>query len=376
MHEPDGRIGTPLLELKRGVQQASAQAGFYCAHLPPEDGGRGFSLVDSFYLQEEAFRHGLDGAQWSLAWTDGPSHLVRYWTAEARDRHLADFVAGRSAVAFALTEPGAGSDFPALSTSARRDGDGWILNGSKHLITAAPFAELAQVFARVDGAPRGSLTAFLVPLDAPGVERGPVQQTIMGDGQTGEIAFDDVRLEPSALIGQEGDGQRLAFLWINWTRTRRGGMCSGLAYHCLERSLAHSRSHEAFGRPIGEIGAVAAMLADIYMDWEAMRALSLGVLSRLDRGSLLQARVTAEDRALVSALKAWNDAALYRVADRAVQLHGGLGVLVETGLEKIFRVARNLRIPAGTEEVQRAVIADALLEAGVPGGAAGASPPL
>lgn len=187
----------------------------------------------------------------------------------------------------------------------------------------------------------------------------------MGDGQTGEIAFHNVRVDGSALIGEEGDAQRLAFVWINWSRTRRGGMCSGLSYHCLERSVAYSRS--AFGSPIGRIGAVATMLADMYMDWEAMRSLSLGLLARLDQGALLDARVAAEDRMLVSTLKAWNDEALYRVANRAIQVHGGAGLLAETGLEKIFRVARNLRIPAGTDEVQRAIIADALLDSGVPG---------
>ena len=151
--EADGRLAAPMIGLKRRMQQASASAGLYCPHLPAPD-GLGLGLVDTFYIQEEVYRHGLRGVQWMLAWTDGPSHLVGHWSPESRERHLADFLAGRTSVAFALTEPGAGSDALALETSARRDGDGWVLNGVKHLITGAPFVEHAQVIARVEGAER------------------------------------------------------------------------------------------------------------------------------------------------------------------------------------------------------------------------------
>ncbi len=360
--EPDGRLVERLHDLKRRMQQASADAGLYCPHLPVGDGGLGLALVDCFYLQEEVFRRGLHGAQWSFAWTDGPSHLLAYWSRAARDEYGADFLAGRTNVAFALTEPGAGSDFPSLQTAARKDGEGWVLNGHKHLITGAPFAELAQVFARVDGAERGELTAFLVPLDATGVERGPVQQTIMADGQTGELRFTDVRLPSSSLIGDVGEAQKLAFLWINWARTRRGGMCSGLARHCLDRSLTYSHERQAYGHPIAQLGAVAGMLSDMVMDWEAMRALSLEMLARLDRSRVLEGAATASDRRDISVLKTWCDEALFRIADRAIQVHGGRGLLADEGLEKIFRVARNLRIPAGTTEVQRSAIAAALGE--------------
>jgi acyl-CoA dehydrogenase len=363
--EPDGRLAAELVGLKRRMQAASAEADLYCAHLPEDDGGLGLSLRDCFYLQEETFRHGLRGQQWSLAWTDGPSPLVSAWSPEARERYLSDFLAGRLNACFALTEPEVGSDFPALRMTARKDGDAYVLAGRKHLITGAPFAELAQVFAVLDGAPRGRLTGFLVALDAPGVSRGPVQQTIMADGQTGELVFEDVRVPRWALLGGEHEGLPLAFRWINWARTRRGGMCCGLGRHCLERSLAYANEREAFGRPIAELGAVAQMLADMHMQLEAMRALSLELLSRLDEGRLFDGPVTAAQRRDVSVLKTWCDEALFRIADLAIQVHGGRGLLTTTGLEKIFRVARNLRIPAGTTEVQRAVIAEALAEDGL-----------
>lgn len=358
--EPDGRLADDVRALKRRMQQASAEAGLYCAHLPEAEGGLGLSLVDCFYVQEEVYCHGLRGAQWMLAWTDGPSPLVAHWSGESRDRYLDDFLAGRIDAAFALTEPRAGSDALALQTSARRDGEGWVVTGVKHLITGAPFAELAQVLARVEGAGRRELIAFLVPLDAPGVERGPVQQTLMADGQTGILRFRDVRLPAGAMVGREGEGLPLALLWINWARTRRGGMCSGLAWHCLERSVRYAHARHAFGVPIEGLGPVAAMLSDMYMDWQAMRALSLELLARLDEAGLFRAKVTPAMRRDVSALKTWNDEALLRVADRAIQVHGGRGLLTETGIERIYRVARNLRIPAGTGEIQRATIAESL----------------
>jgi acyl-CoA dehydrogenase len=357
--EPDGRLASDVHGLKRRMQQASADAGLYCPHLAPPD-GLGLSLVDNFYIQEEVYRHGLRGVQWMLAWTDGPSPLVAHWSAGSRERFMGDFLAGRIDVAFAITEPRAGSDALALQTSARRDGDEWLLSGVKHLITGAPFVEVAQVVAREDGAERRELTTFLVPLDAPGAERGPVQQTLMADGQTGILRFRDVRLPASAVLGEAGKGLPIALLWINWARTRRGGMCSGLAWHCLDRSLRYGRARRAFGGPIAGLGPVAEMLSDMYMDWTAMRALSLELLARLDRADVFRSRSTPETRRDVSALKTWNDEALLRIADRAIQVHGGRGLLTETGLERIYRVARNLRIPAGTSEVQRSTIAESL----------------
>lgn len=359
--EPDGRLAAPVIGLKRRMQRASARAGLYCPHLPEADGGLGLSLVDTFHVQEEVYRHGLRGVQWMLAWTDGPSPMVRAWSDEARDALLPDFLAGRTNVAFALTEPAAGSDALALETTARRQGGGWVLDGVKHLITGAPFVEHAQVVARVEGDARNALTVFLVPMDAPGATRGPVQQTIMADGQTGVIEFRDVPLPASALMGEVGGGLPLTFLWINWARTRRGGMCSGLAWHCLERSVEYTRARRAFGRPIGELGAVAERLSDMWMDHQALRALSLELLARLDEAGLLTGgRVGHEARRDLSTLKTWCDEALMRVADRAIQVHGGRGLLTATGIERIYRVARNLRIPAGTTEVQRAMIAESL----------------
>ena len=138
-------------------------------------------------------------------------------------------------------------------------------------------------------------------------------------------------------------------------------MAAGLGRHCVDAAVDYAHDREAYGRPIAELGAVSALLADMVIDLEALRALSLELLGRLDaRGTALSTAVSAADRRDISILKSYCDDTLYRIADRAIQVHGGQGVLTTTGLEKIFRVARNLKIPAGTAEVQRAIIARSL----------------
>ncbi len=362
--ESDGRLDESVYALKLEMQQLSAAAGLYCPHLAPPD-GLGLGLVDCMHVQEEVFRHGIRGQQWALAWTEGPSPIVRHWNAAARDQILPDFLAGRTAVCLALTEPEVGSDFPALGTTATADGAGWRLTGEKHLITGAPQAEFAQVFARVDDAPRGELTCFLISLDSAGVRRGPVQQTIMADGQTGSFSLRDVWVDETALVGEIGGGQALAFEWINWARTRRGGMAAGLGRHCVNAAVDYAHERKAYGRPIVELGSVGALLADMVIDLETLRALALELLGRLDaRGTVLGDAVSAADRRDVSILKSYCDDTLYRIADSAIQVQGGRGLLTTTGLEKIFRVARNLKIPAGTAEVQRAIIARSLEASG------------
>ncbi len=221
-------------------------------------------------------------------------------------------------------------------TRAVRDGDGWMLTGHKYLITGAPVVELVLVRVPVEGGPPGSLTCFVLPIDHPGVTRGPVVQTLLADGFTGQLEFDGARLGAEHLIGREHGGVELLRFGRNWIRLRRAGMCSGLARHCLDRSLAYAQERHSCGRPIAEYGDVGAMLVDSYQDWTAMRSLSIELLARFQREDV--------------------DDALYRVADRAVQVHGGRGLLTEAGLEKIFRVARNLRIAGGTRETQRAAM--------------------
>ena len=360
--EPDGRPAPHVLAFKRRMQELSAAAGLYTLNVPEEDGGGGLGMLDLFYVHEEVFRHGLLGQQWMLAWTEGPTHLVRFLSDHARRSWLPDLMAGRINMASAITERGGGSDVSRPVTRARRDGDGWVLDGEKWMITGVPVVELVLVRVPVEGGPAGSLTCFVLPIDTPGVTRGPVLQTLLADGFTGSLRFDGVRLGPEHLIGREHGGVELLRFGRSWIRTRRAGMCSGLARHCLDRSLAFSQEREAFGRPIVEFGDVGAMLVDMYQEWTALRAVAVELLARFDETAVYDAPVSNADRRDLALLKTFCEDRLYAVADRAVQVHGGRGLLSEEGLEKIFRVARNLRIAGGTRETQRAAILATFLE--------------
>ena len=360
--EPDGRPAPHVLAFKREMQMRSAEAGLYALGVPEQDGGGGLGMVDLFHVHEEVFRHGLQGQQWLLAWTEGPTHLVRYLSEHARREWLPDLLAGRINMASAITERGGGSDVSQPVTRARRDGDGWVLEGEKWLITGAPVVELVLVRVPVEGGPPGSLTCFVLPIDTPGVTRGAVLQTLLADGFTGSLAFDGVRLGPEHLLGREHGGVELLRFGRSWIRTRRAGMCSGLARHCLDRSLAFAQERQAFGKPIFEHGEVGSMLVDMYQEWTALRAVALELLARFDADRVYDEPVSNADRRDLAFLKTYCEDRLYAVADRAVQVHGGRGLLSEQGLEKIFRVARNLRIAGGTRETQRAAMLATFLE--------------
>jgi acyl-CoA dehydrogenase len=353
---PDGSLAEHVRELKRSVHRLGAEAGLYAPHVSKRLGGRNTSLRASMYLQEEVFLRGFRGQQWILGWTDGPSPMVE----EATDRAVEEFVKplmrAEITTAFAQTEPEAGSDARNLNTVARRSGDDWIIRGYKHLITNAPFAEIIQVVARTDDSKFG---VFLVPGDTPGFVRGPIQQTIMDDGQTGSLTFEDCRIPLDMVLGEPSENLSVPMRWVNWTRARRAGMCVGLARHCLGRALEYAKERQAFGKPIGSFEQVAYQISEAYRRTWAARVACDRLLAELDDMSPWE-RPDAATRANFSAIKLLAEECLLEASDVAIQVFGGVGLLRSTGLEHIFRVARNLRIPGGTAEIQRREIARSL----------------
>lgn len=358
----DGRLRPEVRDARAEVRQRSAGHGFYTLHLPEEIGGAGYSLEEMFYVQEAVYRHGLGLFKDALAWTEGPAPVLHNATPQQRARFLDPVLRGEETMCFALTEPDVGSDFLAMGTVATREGSGWRIRGAKALITWAPFADLALVVARTGepGDQRG-LTAFLVPRTTPGFTFLRMHRTLNDDGVTGEIALRDCLVPDEHRLGEVGQGFPLALGWINWRRTCRGGQAAGLGGLLLERTIAYVQGRRAFGAPLGSRQSIQFLVADMHLDWDAARAYSLASLRRLDAFDIWrQQRLPKEAVRLISSVKVWNDEALYRIADRAVQAHGGWGLASETGIEQIFRVARNLRIPAGTDEIQRLTIARTL----------------
>jgi acyl-CoA dehydrogenase len=354
--DPDGSLAGHVREFKRSLHRLGADAGLYAPNISARLGGRGTSLRTSMYLQEEVFLRGFRGQQWILAWTDGPNPMIE----TATDRAVAEFVEplmrAQITTAFAQTEPEAGSDAMSMRTLARRSGGDWVIRGHKHLITNAPFAEVVQVVARTGN---GRFGVFLVPGETPGFSRGPVLQTIMDDGQTGSLSFEDCRIPHDMVLGEPSKGFGLPMRWINWTKARRAGMCVGLARHCLDRALGYAKEREAFGKPIGSIEQVALQISEAYRRTWATRAACDRLLEEIDASDPWE-HLDAATRANFAAIKLAAEECLLEAADVAVQIFGGLVLLKSTGLEHIFRVARNLRIPGGTAEIQRREVARSL----------------
>lgn len=272
-------------------------------------------------------------------------------------------MAGEITGAFANTEPTVGTDVLAMRTRARRDGTDWIISGHKAWITNSHFADVVQVVAVTEpGAGTRSLSMFLVDADAPGFRRGRDIPTMLGDGLTGELEFDGVRVPAANVVGEVGDGLALAMMWINWRRLCRGGMCAGWGAWLRQRAVHRARTRQSGGRPIAEHQAVQHLLAGMDTDVYSARATSLVAQAELDALGPYRLPLHRDAPRLISIVKLVNDEAFYRVADAAVQVHGAVGLLQGSPEEKLFRVARNLRIPAGTVEIQRNAIARGLLQ--------------
>jgi acyl-CoA dehydrogenase len=362
-HDADGRMHPEVWEARREVQRRSAAAGLYAPHMPEDVGGLGLTRVECMHVEELVYRRaGLGLGLAALAWTEGPSpNLVRMGP-EGRERILGPLMRAETTCAFANTEPDAGSDVLSMTTRAERDGEEWIITGTKAWITNAHFCDVAQVVAVTEpGAGGRSLTMFAVEATREGFRRGPDYPTMLDDGLTGELVLDGVRVPDANRIGAVGEGLALALTWINWRRMCRGGMCAGWGAWLRERAVARARTRRSGGRPIGELQAVQHMLADLDADVYAARAASLQAQAELDALGPFDVPLHRDAIRLVSLIALVNDEAFFRVADRAVQLHGASGLARGGVEEKLFRVARNLRIPAGTVEIQRNQIARALL---------------
>jgi acyl-CoA dehydrogenase len=322
-------------------------------HMPESVGGGGVSKVATYLAWKEIMKHGLGLNMAMLSFVEGPTPLFLKMDVAQQQKWLAPMMRGETTSAFCLTEPGAGSDVGAIEARAVRDGDHYVLNGTKSFITNGPYADHLQVFAKTDpSAGIYGISCFMVPTDAPGVERGAVQQSILNDGGQCEYHLRDVRIPVGDRVGVEGEGFALAIGNIGDTRVTIGGQAVGLADHLVERMVAYAQQRAAFGRPIGKQGQLQYYIAESATEAYAADSMVLNTCWRIDQGL----DVIKES----SMVKLYCTEMAFRVADRAVQVHGGTGLMKEVGIEKAFRFARLLRIPEGTSENQRWTIAKTL----------------
>ncbi|AYA23457.1 acyl-CoA dehydrogenase [Rhodococcus rhodochrous] len=361
--DSEGRMHPIVWEARREVQRRAGALNLYAPHISAELGGGGFNRVEMHHVEEFVYRHsGLGLGLAALAWTEGPNPASEHMSEAMRERYLTPLIKGQITAAFANTEPNVGTDVLGMETWAKQDGSDWIINGRKAWITNSHFADVYQVVAVTEpGAGTRSLTMFLVDADTPGLERGPDLPTMMDDGLTGELEFRDVRVPAENIVREVGDGFALAMSWINWRRLCRGGMCSGWGQWLITRAISRSQERKSGGRPIGDLQPIQHLIARMALEFYQARSTSLVAQAELDQWGAFEIPLHKEAPRLISLLKIINDEAFYRLADSAIQVHGANGLLRGSPEEKLFRVARNLRIPAGTSEVQLNAIARGLL---------------
>jgi acyl-CoA dehydrogenase len=339
-----------------GLRRKSAELGFYAAHMPESVGGWGLSNLGYTLLVEEGGKSGLRFASFVLGPPnpEAPTPILMELPSHLHAKYVEPLVRAETTMCFALTEPEAGSDAQSIRTHARLEGDEWILNGRKHFITNGAHADVAVVFAVTDPEKRagGGITAFLVERDAPGFVVGRKQKTLAGDTNQAELIFEDCRVPKENVVGEVGFGFQSAMKFLNGGRAYIGALCVGIADYLVRICTEFAKERQTFGKPIGKYQAIQWMLADSALEVHAARLMTYNLAWLVDQG-----KYPIKESSMV---KLNNTEMVNRVADRAVQIYGGMGLLTEGPVERIFRWVRMLRIVEGTSEIQRMIIARSL----------------
>ncbi len=349
------RSGTVAPEVGQDIKRKVIDLGFYAPNIPEEFGGGGLDQLTFTLLERELGR----AAMALSVWWGRPSNILCACDAEQRERYLIPCVKGEKIDALAMTEPDAGSDIRGMKCLARRDGDDWIVNGTKHFISHADLADFVIVFIATgeEATPRGPkkrITCFLVDRGTPGFEIRTGYSSVSHRGYHNSIlTFDDCRLPSAQILGEEGRGFEVANTWLYATRLTVAAMCIGRARRAFDLALDYAAQRKQFGQVIGKFQGVSFKLADMITEIDAADWLTLSAAWRLDRG-LDANREIAQAKLYASEM-------LARVTDEALQIHGGMGLMDDLPLERLWRDARVERIWDGTSEIQRHIISRELL---------------
>jgi acyl-CoA dehydrogenase len=355
-HEDEvDRLGYVPEEIGRRIEAKSKELGLYACNLPEEVGGGGLGIAQMALIEREYGKtsHALQ------SWAARPTELLMACNAEQRERYLLPAVRGEKRELFALTEPDAGSDVMGMKTNARRDGDDWILNGSKHFISGPCMPDFAIVFAAtgVDETPRGPrkrVTAFLVDVGMIGFDCREGTRCVSYRGyKTFELHFDNVLLGPEQILGEEGRGLELSGKWLGMGRIWVGATCCGKAERILNMATDWAATRKQFGKPIGTFQATGFRLADGAINLRAAELMVSDAVARAEKGVMADA-----DAAMV---KVFCAEMLGKIADDAVQIFGGMGLMEEMPIQRFWRDSRLERIWDGTSEIQRHIITRSIL---------------
>lgn len=340
-------------EAGRDAIRAAADLGLCRLLVPTAFGGEGLDLRAVCVAREAlAGGSGLVDAVFAVQGL-GSYPIALSGNEVLGERYLRTVATGETIAAFALTEPDAGSDAAALSTRAKRDGADYVLDGTKVFISNATIASYFIVFARTAEGPKRAISAFVVDADSAGLEIAR-RQEMSAPHPIAELKFDRCRVPAGNRLGEEGDGMRLALGTLDFFRTSVGAAACGLAARAFDESVARASSRQQFGSVLSEFQLTQAALADMATDLDAARLLVYRAAWTKDHG---QARVSRES----GMAKLFATEAAQRIVDRAVQIHGGRGVERGSVVERLYREVRALRIYEGTSEIQRLVIARAVL---------------
>ena len=352
------RTGHLRMDLIREIQVKAMQAGLYAANMPAEVGGAGLDTLSWLLYEKE-----LGKANYALHWTcvARPSNILLAGTEEQRQRYLYPCIRGEKWDCLAMTEPGAGSDLRGMKASARQDGDDWVLNGTKHFISHADLADFAICFmaSGEEDTPRGKkklITAFFVDKGTPGFTVRDGYRNVSHRGYTNAILeFDNCRIPKSQILGEVHKGFEVANTWLGATRLQVAATCLGRAERALAHAVQYAAERQQFGQAIGKFQGISFKLADMAMELKAAELLTWEAAWKFDQGTVTEADMS------MAKLKATEVLAF--IADEAIQIHGGMGLMDDLPLERIWRDARVERIWEGTSEIQRHIISRQMLRA-------------
>jgi len=331
-------------EAQEMLEEKAKAVGLWLYDVPEEYGGQGLGLLARAVVWAELARTiALPSRNVNIF---GPivSPILYFLNDEQKQRYLYPVLEGKLRHCFAQTEPDAGGDPGNMRTTAVRDGDDYIINGTKRFITGAADADFAQVIAATDRekGSRGGISAFLVDMDTTGVNLLRAQETMMHD-RPWEIAFEDVRVPAENMIGGEGDGFKFAQNWISAGRIRHGARGIGVIERCLELGASYAKQRSTFGSPLAERQSVQWMLVDSYADLHMLKLMVYAAASKHDDGGDIR-----YDSYIV---KYFGDTKSFEAADKCMQIHGGLGLTTDLPIEHMWRDQRSFIITEGPTEI-------------------------
>lgn len=337
------------------TMRAAAEMGFCGIYTGEEHGGMALGRVEAAVIFEELSRGDVATAAFISIHNMATWMVDKFGSADLRARYVPSLVSMQMIASYCLTEPGSGSDAASMRTSAVRDGDHWVLNGSKAFISGAGTSDVYVVMARTGGEGPKGVSTFVVDKDAPGLSFGAQEKKMGWNAQpTAIVQFDDCRIPAANLLGKEGDGFRYAMMGLDGGRLNIAACSLGGARLALETAQGYVTTRKQFGKTLAELQALQFKLADMATDLEAARLMVLRGAWALDTGH-------PEKTKWCAMAKRFATDACFQIADEALQLHGGYGYLKDYPLERIVRDLRVHRILEGTNEIMRVITAREML---------------